>query len=113
MELYIINKIKMTTTISITKYQLAQILKDIRENTGRGKNLDQMDKYKRGEDVSSIKDIYLKTIPVSGAKVKTIEKTCLVVIKYYTENQELCSASIAFKRVHKHAPQIINIPIPK
>lgn len=85
----------------ITKSQLCQIVKSMREK--HSTNIS----YITGEDISSIEHVHCKVISVSGEKLNKIDKTVMVIVKYYNDNSELCSLSLPIKNVYKYVPEII------
>lgn len=95
----------MTTkeaTLTMPKETLIRILQDIRVNMCHN-NLE----YKMGNDVEKIHNAYIRTVSVSGCKINKIEKTKLVVVKYWNTNNELCSLSAPYMTVYRQMPEVL------
>ena len=95
----------MTTKVgnlTMTKETLIRILQDIRADICNN-NLE----YKMGNDVEKVHDAYIVIVPVCGCKVNKIEKTKLVVVKYWNTNNELCSLNASYMTVYRQMPEVL------
>ena len=101
------------TEITITERELMAVLQEQRLMLGRKRYVNDMRLYKKGEDVQKVGKAYMKVISVSGSTLNKVEKTIMVIVKYHTKKNELCSVSIPYKYVYDSIPRIRSVPLPK
>ena len=94
------NSITTMMSVKITKEELVPILRHIR------KECTNETPYNNGEDIKTIKSAYLKTIKISGEKLKRIDSTRILVIKYYDNDRNFHSVNLSILTVYKYIPHI-------
>lgn len=95
----------MAQQITITKQALRLILEEMRNKNTNHKNTEESC-YRKGDDVQTIDDVYMKTIKVSGEKLNKVDQSRMLVVKYRNTNNETIALNLTIQLVKNHIPHI-------